>query len=264
MELAVGHPWFRAEDAGGHVTRLWEPHVDDLLVSNVWHVQGRDRDLLVDSANGIGPLRPAVDALTDGRPVVAVVTHGHFDHVGGLHEFDDRRCHPADGGDVRSPWPLRLRRERFTPGTLELYSYYDVAVPDVLVNAIPEPAFDLDGWTPPGSEPTASLGDGEVIDLGDRSLEVISTPGHTPGSICLWDADGGVLYTGDTLYVDARLSFDEPVSATASLERLRSFPVTVMHAGHERSIDGDEFRVAVAAALSRLSAGEYDDHASSI
>jgi glyoxylase-like metal-dependent hydrolase (beta-lactamase superfamily II) len=241
---------------------LWEPHVDELLVSNVWHVQGRDRDLLVDSANGIGPLRPAVDALTDGRPVIAVVTHGHFDHVGGLHEFDDRRCHPADADDVRSPWPLRLRRERFTPGTLELYSYYGVAVPDVLLTAVPEPRFDVDGWTPPGSEPTTSLGDGDVIDLGDRSFEVISTPGHTPGSICLWDTEGGVLFTGDMMYVGARLAFDEPMAAATSLERLRPLPVTLVHAGHERSFDGDSFRAALDAALGGLSAGEYDAHAS--
>jgi glyoxylase-like metal-dependent hydrolase (beta-lactamase superfamily II) len=258
--MPVAHPWFKAEDVGGRVTRLWEPHVDELLVSNVWHVQGRDRDLLVDSANGIGSLRGAVDALTDGRDVVAVVTHGHFDHVGGLHEFEDRRCHPADGDDVRSPWPLRLRRERFTAGTLELYAYYGVGVPDVAVTAIPERSFDLDGWTPPGSDPTSSIDDGDVIDLGDRSFEVIWTPGHTRGSVCLWDADGGVLFTGDTLYVDARLSFDDPASASASLERLRSLPVVAAHAGHERSVGGDEFGAAVDAALGRLSAGEYDAH----
>jgi glyoxylase-like metal-dependent hydrolase (beta-lactamase superfamily II) len=260
VRLPVAHPWFGAEDAGEGVTRLWEPHVDELLVSNVWHVMGRERDLLVDTANGVGALRPAVDVLSDGRAVIAVVTHGHFDHVGGLHEFADRRCHASDGNDVRSPWPLRLRRERFTPGTLELYSYYDVPVPDVLVHSIPEPAFDLDGWTPPGSEPTAWLHDGDVIDLGGRSFEVVWTPGHTPGSVCLWDADRGVLFTGDTLYVDARLSFDDPASATASLERLRTFPVNVAHAGHDRSIDGEEFRAAVDAALGRLAAGEYGAH----
>jgi glyoxylase-like metal-dependent hydrolase (beta-lactamase superfamily II) len=262
MALRVAHPWFSAEDAGGGVTRLWEPHVDELLTSNVWHVRGRDRDLLVDSANGIGALRGAVDSLTDGRDLIAVVTHGHFDHVGGLHEFDDRRCHAADLDDVRSPWPLRLRREAFTPGTLELYAYYDVAVPDVLVKAVPERSFPIDEWTPPGSEPTSAVDDGDVIDLGDRSFEVIWTPGHTRGSLCLWDEGSGVVFTGDTVYVDARLSFDDPASATASLERLRSLPVVVAHAGHERSVGGDEFGVAVEAALGQLAAGEFDEHSS--
>ncbi len=87
--LPVAHPWFRAEDAGEGLTRLWEPHVHDLLESNVWHIPGRDADLVVDAANGVGPLRPATDVLTDDRPVIAVATHGHFDHVGGLHEYDD-------------------------------------------------------------------------------------------------------------------------------------------------------------------------------
>ena len=58
-ELPVAHPWFQAEDAGGGITRLFEPYVDAMLVSNVWHVPGRDADLLVDSANGIGPLEAA-------------------------------------------------------------------------------------------------------------------------------------------------------------------------------------------------------------
>jgi glyoxylase-like metal-dependent hydrolase (beta-lactamase superfamily II) len=260
VQLAVVHPWFRAEDAGEGVTRIWEPHIDEMLVSNVWHVRGRDRDLLVDAANGIGTLRPAVDALTEGRPVVASVTHGHFDHVGGLHEFDDRRCHPFDAAQVRSPWPLRLRREHFSPGTAEMFAYYGAPVPDLMVTRVPEPGFDVDGWRTPGSEPTALLEDGEVLDLGDRSFEVIHTPGHTPGSICLWERAAGVLLTGDTLYVDARLSFDDAVAATTSLERIGALPVQVVHAGHERSFGSREFRDAVQATLRDLAAGAFDEH----
>ena len=64
-ELPVAHPWFRAEDAGGGITRLLRAvRRRPARVSNVWHVPGRDADLLVDSANGIGPLQPHVDAVT--------------------------------------------------------------------------------------------------------------------------------------------------------------------------------------------------------
>src|SRR4029079_2251647 len=95
----VGHPWFAAEDAGGGITRLWEPYVDDMMTSNVWHVPGDEFELIVAPPNGVGPLRPHVDPLTDGKPVIAFATHCHFDHVGGLHEFSDRRgpSHDARG-----------------------------------------------------------------------------------------------------------------------------------------------------------------------
>jgi hypothetical protein len=57
-DLPVAERWFRAEDVGLGITRLWEPHVDDFLESNVWHVRGQGRDLVVDTANGIGRLAP--------------------------------------------------------------------------------------------------------------------------------------------------------------------------------------------------------------
>jgi len=259
-ELGVAHPWFRAEDAGGEVTRLWEPHVDDLLVSNVWHVPGRDADLVVDAANGIGALRPAVEALAEGRPLIAVATHGHFDHVGGFHEFDDRRVHADDLEMTRSPFPLRMRRADFPDGTLEMFAYYDCPVPEVIVRAIPAPGFDLDAWVAPGAEPTVLLHEGDVVDLGDRRFEVLHTPGHTAGSICLWEPRTGTLFSGDAFYVDARLSFDDPAAGARSLERIAALPLQVAHAGHERSAGGEELRRVAAEAIAGIAAGAYDSH----
>jgi glyoxylase-like metal-dependent hydrolase (beta-lactamase superfamily II) len=257
--LPVADRWFTSEPAGDGVTRLWEPHVDDFLISNVWHVRGRDADLVVDTANGIGALAPEIAALARGRPVIAVATHGHFDHVGGLHEFEDRRVHEADADMTRSPFPLRMRRKDFPDGTEEMYAYYDVPVPEVIVHAIPEPAFDLDAWVAPGAEPTGLLRDGDVIDLGDRRFEVVHTPGHTDGSACLWDGATGSIFTGDAIYVDAPLDFTDTSAAGRSLERLVTLPVTSAYAGHERSFDGDELRALAATVIGDLRAGRYDE-----
>ena len=241
-DLPVVHPWFGAEDAGDGVTRLIETHVDPFLESNVWHVRGSERDLVVDAANGIGPLRPAIDALSDGRPVVAVVTHAHFDHVGGLHEFEDRRCHRADA-EMPSPAGLRLMREDFPAWLVEDFEYYDSPIPEmVAVSGVPDRDFDPAGWTTPSATATDFLDEGDVVDLGDRAFTVLHTPGHTAGSICLWDEANGALFSGDAIYVDARLGWEDPVGFGASLERLRDLDVRVVHAGHGRSFDGAELR----------------------
>lgn len=208
----------------------------------MWHVPGRDVDLLVDAANGIGPLLPHVLPLTSGKPVIAFATHGHFDHVGGLHEFDDRRVHEADADMTRAPYGMRLCREDFPDDAEEIFAYYGVEVPELVVTAVPSEDFDLAGWVTPGAEPTTLLVEGDRLDLGDRVFTVLHTPGHTAGSACLFDESDGTLFTGDALYVDAKLSWDDEASMAFSLERLRDLDARIVHAGHERSFDGAEAR----------------------
>ena len=251
-ELPVVHPWFGAEDAGDGVTRLIETRVDPFLESNVWHVRGSERDLVVDAANGIGLLRPAVDALGDGRSVIAVVTHAHFDHVGGLHEFEDRRCHRADA-EMPTPGDLRLMREDFPAWLVEDFEYYDSPVPEtVALSGVPHRGFDVAAWTTPPTEATSFVDEGDVIDLGDRSLVVLHTPGHTPGSICLLDDANGTIFTGDAIYVDARLGWEDPEAFGASLIRLRDLDIRVAHSGHGRSFDAIELRSTADATLAAL------------
>lgn len=247
--------WFMTAQLEDGITRMTEPHVSSMLESNGWLVRGRDADLLVDTMNGIGSLRPVVHGLSEDRAVVAVVTHGHFDHVGGLHEFDDRRGHPDDAEEIRSPFPMRLHVDDYPEGTAEIFGYYGYPVPRMAVTALPADEFDDVAWVTPGAELTGPVADGDVIDLGDRRLEVLHVPGHSPGSIALWEADAGLLFSGDTLYLDDRLSWDDPVAGAASLRRFLELPVRRVHPGHGGSFDADRMRPAIEAELASLASG---------
>jgi glyoxylase-like metal-dependent hydrolase (beta-lactamase superfamily II) len=87
--------------------------------------------------------------------------------------------------------------------------------------------------------------EGDVIDVGDRRFEVLHLPGHSPGSIGLWEAKTGILFSGDAIY-DGPLLDELPGSdiATyvATMKRLRDLPVAVVHAGHDPSFGRDRLR----------------------
>ena len=88
---------------------------------------------------------------------------------------------------------------------------------------------------------TRILEDGDMIDLGDRTFEVIHTPGHSPGGIALWEAASGVLISGDLVYDGPLIEDTYHADAEAyirSMQRLARLPVRVVHGGHFPSFSG--------------------------
>jgi glyoxylase-like metal-dependent hydrolase (beta-lactamase superfamily II) len=217
-----------------------EPHVHPLLRCNVWHVRGRDRDLVVDTALGLAPLRHLVERSLD-HPLLAVATHTHGDHTGGLHEFEDRAVHRAEAAHLERTGGTTLDATRFGEAVVGPYRDGGFAIPELLVDAVPAsgpPATTAVTIAPVPA--TRVLDEGDVIDVGDRAFEVLHLPGHSPGSIGLWDAASGTLFSGDAMYDGPLL--DEIDGAdlddyVATVERLRALPVTVVHGGHEPSFD---------------------------
>ena len=89
MQRARAEDWYRTRTVGDDVTHIDEPFIHEFYRCNMWHVRGRDRDMLVDSGMGVVSLREWVPLVTE-RGLTAVASHTHFDHVGCHHEFDDR------------------------------------------------------------------------------------------------------------------------------------------------------------------------------
>lgn len=122
-----------------------------------------------------------------------VSTHGHWDHIGdnaavAAHTRAEIAVHPADRHRLEQPKPL------FAPFEI---------VPSV---------------------PAVELAEGGFVRFGEIRLQVIHTPGHTEGSVCLLGADDGLLLSGDTLFAGGWGRVDLPGGSAeamaASIARL--------------------------------------------
>ena len=97
MQIATAESWYETERLENGVTYIGEPHIKAFYRCNIWHVRGRDRDMLVDSGMGVVSLREQVPLVTE-RPLTAVASHTHYDHIGAHHEFPDRVVHGDEAG----------------------------------------------------------------------------------------------------------------------------------------------------------------------
>lgn len=237
LDLPVADPWFVTERVGDGITLVTEPHVHPLLRCNVWHVRGRDTDVVIDTSLGLRPLRHLVEReLAHG--LLAVATHAHGDHVGGMHEFDERAIHPAEADDLATTGKVTLDATVYGDSVLGPYRDAGYDIPELLVDAVPAGGLVAATMERAAAPPTRLLGDGDAIDLGDRAFEVLHLPGHSPGSIGLWDSASGVLFSGDALYDGPlldELDGSDIDAYGATMRRLRRLPVSVVHAGHEPS-----------------------------
>lgn len=234
--LEIADRWFEQRRVSDDITHLWEPHVHPFLRCNIWLVRGRDRDLLVDTGLGVTSLREAMQDLID-KPILAAATHIHYDHVGSLHEFDERVMHRIEAPRMADYnefcW---LRIEDFPTDF-----HAGLKAPgfeSMLLDAAPSPAFDVDAYAITSSPVTRLVDAGDVLDLGDRHFEVMHLPGHSPGSMGLWEASTGTLFSGDAVYDG--LLLDELDDSNIpdyidTMKRLKTLPVSVVHGGHEPS-----------------------------
>lgn len=232
---AATEPWFRTRPVGPHLDRIDEPHVDDLLRANIWHLRGRDRDLVVDTGLGVASLRASLPALFERDPVV-VLTHAHLDHMGGAHEFPSCTAHPGEPFESPPPGSLKV-----APLLAELGitgEGFGLRSP-LLIDALPYDGYDVDVYR---LQPAAVdwVTEGSRIDLGDREFTVVHLPGHTPASIGLLDERSGMFFSGDVIYDDVLI--DDCCGSDVSdyrdtMRRLIDLDVEVVHAGHGDSFD---------------------------
>ena len=235
--LPVAAAWYEVAGIGGGVSRILETHVAPWMRCNMWLIHGRDRDILVDSGLGLRPLKADIARLRE-RPVTMVCTHCHFDHIGGACEFQSRLGHASEANIYAAPDNMRTCAEPWIA--------YE------LLTALPDAGFDLRNFRLTPAPLTGHLDDGDTIDVGDRNFQVLHVPGHSPGSIALYEKKSRTLFSGDAIYdgmlIDTAWHSD-PDIYRISLERLRALPVDTVHAGHEPSFGQERLHLLIDAYL---------------
>ena len=248
LGFPVAGSWFSARQVADGITLITEPHVDSLIRANFYHVHGAEADLIVDAGTGIAPLAWVLGGLVDAaKRVITVATHTHYDHAGGMHEFRERLVHPHEQEYLagKDQFASLLGRD-FPEAWRSQVEDRDYRLPEVLVDAIPFAGFDPRDYRFAAADATRLVDEGDSIDLGSRVFDIMHTPGHSPGGICLLDREAGVLFSGDVVY-DSRLFDALPGSDVSSylntIARLRSVPgIRLVCPGHDECFDGSRLR----------------------
>ncbi len=252
MTLPVAADWFRARPLSPGLTLIDEPHVHPLFQANMYLVEGTRRDMILDTGMGVAPLRPYLDRLRadPAKPLLCVSSHAHVDHIGGVHEFDDRRIHAAEAEDQTHPGRYSLLKSGYAPESLA--RYMAAGYPplwDVVIDALPHAGYDPAAYVLQGAAPTGLLTEGDVIDLGSRRFEVWHLPGHSPGGVGLFERATGILISGDAIY-DGPLIHDGPGADLADYEasfvKLEALPVTIIHGGHNTAFGPERMAEIIA------------------
>jgi glyoxylase-like metal-dependent hydrolase (beta-lactamase superfamily II) len=189
-----------------------------VLQCNSFVLSAEDETLLLDTGLGIGNLPAVVDELASGD-VSVLLSHAHWDHIGHAHSFDDVRIHESE-------WPADSiltidsmtdefvdRPEQFVRGWLDSGKSF------------PE-SFDPERYAIRPTPDVRPIDEGETVTVGDRELELLPIPGHSPGQLAVLDRHERVCYAADVLEpgwkVYAHFAHSDVEAYRDSVARLRA------------------------------------------
>lgn len=175
-------PWFEVYKVAPGVFAIYEPRQAEEVISYL--IVGTKQAVLFDTGMGISDIRRVTTKLTS-RPVVVLNSHTHDAHVGGNWQFAfvygmDTEFTRANAKGSREDAQAEI-------------------APDQICGSLPQ-GFNPKTYATKPWRISHFIHDGFKVNLGGRTLEVLSTPGHTPDAICLLDRANGLLFTGDTYY----------------------------------------------------------------
>jgi glyoxylase-like metal-dependent hydrolase (beta-lactamase superfamily II) len=181
-QVPLNDPWFEVYKVAPATFAIYEPHQAEEVISFL--IVGTKQALLFDTGMGIGNIKAMVARLTS-RPIVVLNSHTHDDHVGGNWQFPfvygmDTAFTRANAKGSRADAQAEIAKDQLCGALLK--------------------GFDPAKYSTKPWKISLFVHNGFKVNLGGRTLEIISTPGHTPDSISLIDRGNGLLFTGDTFY----------------------------------------------------------------
>jgi glyoxylase-like metal-dependent hydrolase (beta-lactamase superfamily II) len=243
QRIPVPDTWFEVYKVAPDVFAIYEPHQFEETISYL--IVGHARALLFDTGMGIGDLKALTSKLTT-LPVTVLNSHTHNDHVGDNWRFDT-----VYGMDTE------FTRQNAKGSKADAQA--EIA-PGEICGALPA-GFNRSAYSTRPWHVTKWLHEGDSIDLGGRTLEVIATPGHTPDSLCLFDRASGLLFSGDTYYPGPIWLFRPETDLVAyrkSMQRLAALQpqVRLVFGAHNIPVASPKVLGELAAAFDKVQAGQ--------
>lgn len=188
--------------------------------SHSYIIRGSRANMLIDSGldSNFPHLQESMSSI--GMKVrdidIVVNTHEHFDHIGANRYFQE--------GSIIAAHRFAANKMAFNDRFVTLYKSGDMNEPHLYVHL----------WLESRSR----------FDLGDFTLDIIHTPGHTSGSICIYEPDKKFMFTGDTLFAGGALSFIAESGSLGdyinSLKSLETRRISTIYPGHGEVSDDPE------------------------
>ena len=194
---------------------VWQ--LTDPLGFRAYLLTGAKRAVLIDSMCGGGDLPAAVRSITT-LPVTAVLTHCHFDHIGGAFFFPEVFLPAAE----QPRWEAERRHLAMAHETFLREGVFSPQDPWCL----------RDGHTPSFRD----VREGDNLDLGGLALRAVALPGHTAGSMGYFCPQRELLFSGDAVTPIMCLFFPESLSIShyrETLQKIRRLPVRSFYTGHQ-------------------------------
>ena len=238
--------WFRVWEDRPGIWVIEEPLHSEVVKSYL--ILGSARAVLIDSGMGVGDIRSIVESITT-LPIVLLQSHAHNDHIGSSWKFADVSIHSSEANDLAVGQSAERLKNWFAPREM----------------SGPLPAsFVAKGYAIPGKSPTSLIEDGDLVELGGVTLEVLHCPGHSRGLLAFLDRANRNLYSTDVIYLRELYLLNPDSSVTdyvLTLNRLSAFASEIdrLYPSHGPTPIAPDLIPRMSTAMRSIAAGRTPD-----
>ena len=214
--MNIAKNWFTIVKIDNQTFALCEANHDE--ETNSFLLIGEKKALLIDTGMGIKNIFDTVKSLTD-KEIVVAITHAHWDHIGDIDKIKTVMINKNEAPRLKK-FPISQKQVR----------------DELAKTSLPFPKdFNLNAYKVPLANNIIYINDNDTIDLGNRKIKCIFTPGHSPGHTCFYDLNNNYLFSGDLVYkgeLDCYYESTVPTEYRDSVHKLDLYNISYIFGGH--------------------------------